>query len=308
VSERRAGAGYRASLADEELAGVTISADLSPQRVLEIPTESLPGREFESTVEEAESVPREHQSVGVDIEDVSLPDLDLRVFHAKGSSPSLDDIASQITEHDPCLEIHDHLLRLPGIQRVQDCEKDRGTPSTRSARKSLASDRFHGARSMADHEFEEGTSLNPSDYEGLQEDVRSWKLPAIETWSNLYADRDYEIRIEIPEFNCICPKTGLPDFATLTIDYVPDRDCVELKSLKLYVTNFRNLGIFHELAVNRILDDFVRAVRPRRARLEGVFNARGGIATTVRAAWPSIDAPSLHDARSQSRETRTLSQ
>ena len=127
--------------------------------------------------------------------------------------------------------------------------------------------------------------VNPSDYEGLQSDVRRLELPTLEVWTNEYPDRDYTVRIEIPEFSCICPKTGLPDFATLTIEYVPDRHCVELKSLKYYITAFRDLGIFHEHVVNRVLDDFVREVKPRSARLEGIFNARGGIATTVESRW-----------------------
>jgi len=124
------------------------------------------------------------------------------------------------------------------------------------------------------------------EYEGLQDHIRGLELPAIETWENQYPDRDYRIRIEIPEFTCICPKTGLPDFATLTLEYVPDRLCVELKSFKLYIVAYRNVGIFHEHAANKILDDFVAAVRPRGAELTGVFNARGGIATTVHVKWP----------------------
>jgi 7-cyano-7-deazaguanine reductase len=124
------------------------------------------------------------------------------------------------------------------------------------------------------------------EYEGLQETIRDLRLPEIETWENKYPDRDYTIRIEVPEFTCICPKTGLPDFATLTIEYVPDRRCVELKSLKLFIHAFRGVGIFHEHATNRILDDLVRAVRPRRLQLTGVFNARGGIATTVSVRYP----------------------
>jgi 7-cyano-7-deazaguanine reductase len=133
-------------------------------------------------------------------------------------------------------------------------------------------------------------TMTASEYEGLQEGVRELALPELETWTNQYADRDYNVRLEIPEFNCICPKTGLPDFATIEIDYVPDRLCVELKSLKQYITAFRNLGIFHEHAVNRILDDFVRAVMPRRAVIEGVFNARGGIRTSVRAEYQRGEA------------------
>ena len=124
------------------------------------------------------------------------------------------------------------------------------------------------------------------DYEGLQGHIRELRLPEIEAWENQYADRDYRIKIEVPEFTCICPKTGLPDFATLTLEYIPDRLCVELKSLKLYIHAFREVGIFHEHAANRILDDFVKAIRPRLAELTGVFNARGGIATTVSVKYP----------------------
>jgi len=87
--------------------------------------------------------------------------------------------------------------------------------------------------------------------------------------------------MEIPEFTCVCPMTGQPDFATLVLDYVPDRLCVELKSLKLYVWSYRDVGTFHEAVTNRILDDLVRATRPRLMRLEARFNVRGGILTTV---------------------------
>ncbi len=127
--------------------------------------------------------------------------------------------------------------------------------------------------------------MESNDYEGLQEDIRDLVLPDIDTWKNRYPDRDYHIRIDIAEFNCICPKTGQPDFATISIDYVPDLGCVELRSLKLYITAYRNVGVFHEHAVNRILDDFVAAVKPRSVEIEGLFNARGGITTTVRARW-----------------------
>jgi 7-cyano-7-deazaguanine reductase len=90
--------------------------------------------------------------------------------------------------------------------------------------------------------------------------------------------------MEIPEFTCLCPKTGQPDFATLVLDYVPDRLCVELKSLKLYVWSYRDEGAFHEAVTNRILDDLVRATRPRYMKLEARFNVRGGIYTSVIAA------------------------
>ena len=123
-------------------------------------------------------------------------------------------------------------------------------------------------------------------YEGLQDHVRDLQVPAIESWENQYPDRDYQVRIEIPEFTCICPKTGLPDFATLILVYVPDRLCLELKSFKLYLMAFRSVGVFHEHLVNRVLDDLVQAVQPRRAELTGCFNARGGIATTVSVKYP----------------------
>jgi len=104
---------------------------------------------------------------------------------------------------------------------------------------------------------------------------------ALETFVNPNSARDYRIHMEIPEFTCLCPKTGQPDFATLVLDYVPDRLCVELKSLKLYVWSFRNEGAFHEAVTNRILDDLARAVRPRFMRLTARFFVRGGIFTTV---------------------------
>jgi len=110
-------------------------------------------------------------------------------------------------------------------------------------------------------------------------------LPALETWPSQYAE-DYEVVVTIPEFTCICPKTGLPDFATLTITYVPDRLCVELKSLKEYVNAYRSLGICNENVVNRVLDDLVVALAPRRIAVRGVFTPRGGIQTTVEARAP----------------------
>lgn len=117
-------------------------------------------------------------------------------------------------------------------------------------------------------------------------------LPALETWPSQYA-ADYEVVITIPEFTSICPKTGLPDFATLVISYVPDRLCVELKSLKEYVNAFRSLGIFNENVVNRVLEDLVRAVAPRRIAVRGVFTPRGGIQTTVEARAPRPDGPGV---------------
>jgi 7-cyano-7-deazaguanine reductase len=109
-------------------------------------------------------------------------------------------------------------------------------------------------------------------------------LPAIETWPNQY--RGYEITISIPEYTSICPRTGLPDFGTLSIQYLPGRRCLELKSLKYYILAYRALGIFYENAVNRILEDVVRACRPKWAVVRGVFSTRGGMRTTVEARYP----------------------
>lgn len=103
----------------------------------------------------------------------------------------------------------------------------------------------------------------------------------LETFDNPAPERDYVIRIRIPEFTCLCPRTGQPDFATLHLEYIPDRVCVELKALKLYVWTFRDLGAFHEAVTNQILADLVRAVAPRFMRLTASFNVRGGIYTTV---------------------------
>ncbi|MGE5307507.1 MAG: preQ(1) synthase [Deltaproteobacteria bacterium] len=126
-----------------------------------------------------------------------------------------------------------------------------------------------------------------SSYEGLQKSVRSLKTPEIEVWENQYPDKDYAVKLEVPEFTCICPKTGLPDFASITIEYGPARYCVELKSFKLYTIWFRNVGIFHEHFVNRILDDFVKACRPKWARISATVNPRGGITTTVSREYRS---------------------
>ena len=103
----------------------------------------------------------------------------------------------------------------------------------------------------------------------------------LQTFANPAPERDYRIHMEIPEFTCLCPMTGQPDFAVLTLDYVPDRACVELKSLKLYVWSYRGQGAFHEAVTNKILGDLVRAVRPRYMKLEARFSVRGGIHTSV---------------------------
>ena len=111
----------------------------------------------------------------------------------------------------------------------------------------------------------------------------------LETFENPRPGRDYTIRIRMPEFTCLCPKTGQPDFATLHLEYVPDARCVELKSLKLYVWSFRDQGAFHEDVTNRILDDLVGATRPRFMRLTAEFNVRGGLYTHVVAEHRADD-------------------
>ena len=110
------------------------------------------------------------------------------------------------------------------------------------------------------------------------------RLPPIDTWPNQYPN--YEITVEIPEYNAICPKTGLPDFGHLIIRYVPDKECLELKSLKLYIVGYRNVGIFYENAVNRILEDCVAACKPKRMSVKGIFSSRGGISSIVEATYP----------------------
>jgi 7-cyano-7-deazaguanine reductase len=122
-------------------------------------------------------------------------------------------------------------------------------------------------------------------YKGLQKNIRRLKTPGIDTWKNQFVDKDYNIHLAYPEFTCLCPKTGLPDFATIYIDYVPDKECLELKSLKEYFISFRNVGIFHEHLVNKILEDIVAACKPRYAKVVGEINVRGGIKTTVSAEF-----------------------
>jgi 7-cyano-7-deazaguanine reductase len=123
---------------------------------------------------------------------------------------------------------------------------------------------------------------------------------SLETFPNPNPGRDYAIRMRIPEFTCLCPKTGQPDFATLHLEYVPDEQCVELKSLKLYIWSYRDEGAFHEAVTNRILDDLVQLMRPRFIRVTADFNVRGGIYTTVvaehrRTGWNPATVVELPD-------------
>ena len=132
--------------------------------------------------------------------------------------------------------------------------------------------------------------MDHQSYDGLQSDIRKMKTPSIETWENEYSDKDYTIEVTTPEFTAICPKTGLPDFGTIQINYIPDEQCVELKSLKEYFLFYRDVGIFHEHVVNKILVDFVAACNPRKVEIVGDFHVRGGIKTVIRANYEREDA------------------
>lgn len=127
--------------------------------------------------------------------------------------------------------------------------------------------------------------MKQTTYKGLQENVRKLKLPKIDVWKNKYQDKTYVVKFDTPELTCICPKTGLPDFAHIFVEYSPEVWCVELKSFKEYIVGYRNIGLFHEHAVNRILEDLIKASKPQWMKVKGVFNARGGITTTVEAEY-----------------------
>ncbi|MCA9400926.1 MAG: NADPH-dependent 7-cyano-7-deazaguanine reductase QueF [Candidatus Omnitrophica bacterium] len=126
---------------------------------------------------------------------------------------------------------------------------------------------------------------NKSTYEDLQQNIRKLKMPDIEVWTNQYPDKEYTIHLEIPEFTCICPKTGLPDFAVIHLWYQPRKTCLELKSFKMHLIAYREVGIFHEHLTNKLLEDAVKACQPRWAKIQVVMNPRGGIATTVEAEY-----------------------
>ncbi len=122
-----------------------------------------------------------------------------------------------------------------------------------------------------------------SDYQIHQKKYQSASLPALEVVDNHYAGREYLVRFEVPEFTCVCPKTGQPDFALVTIEFYPGKKLVELKSLKLHLQGYRNVGVFHEHVANKVLDTLVDAIAPRRMRVIADFNVRGGIHTVVTA-------------------------
>ena len=115
-----------------------------------------------------------------------------------------------------------------------------------------------------------------SSYEDIQEAIRQLPMPEIEIWENKYPDRDYTVYLDTDECTCICPKTGLPDFIRLKIAYIPTKTCIELKSFKMYLIAYRQVGIFHEHIVNKIMDDIVRACRPKWIRVEGIVTPQGG--------------------------------
>jgi len=117
----------------------------------------------------------------------------------------------------------------------------------------------------------------------------------LESFINPKTDRDYTIKITLPEFTCLCPKTGQPDFAKLFLEYIPDKKCIELKSLKLFIWSFRNEGAFHEAITNQILDALVKAANPKYMKLKAVFNVRGGVYTTVVCDYKSPDWKSNQD-------------
>ncbi|MEJ2613904.1 MAG: preQ(1) synthase [Ignavibacteriaceae bacterium] len=115
------------------------------------------------------------------------------------------------------------------------------------------------------------------------------KSKILEVFNNQYPDRDYTIYHEAPEFTSLCPKTGQPDFATITVEYIPDQLCIELKSLKFYLNSYRNDGIYFESATNKILDDLVEVCQPRFMRITAEFNVRGGISSTIEAEYSKED-------------------
>ena len=149
------------------------------------------------------------------------------------------------------------------------------------------------------------SSINLHDSVTLLGDLNAQPSKTLETFPNPAPNRDFHIHMEIPEFTCLCPKTGQPDFAVITLDYIADQHCVELKSLKLYIVSFRNEGCFHEAVTNRILDDLVNATQPRFMRVTARFFVRGGIFTNVvvehrKAGWYPQTPVELAQFESQS--------
>ncbi|GBF49010.1 7-cyano-7-deazaguanine reductase [Leptospira ryugenii] len=122
-------------------------------------------------------------------------------------------------------------------------------------------------------------------YEDRQDHIPQLETPKIEWFQNVYAGEEYKVEFTIPEFTAVCPKTGLPDFGTIMIEYIPREKCLELKSLKEYFLAYRNIGIFHENVVNKVLEDLVKAVDPMYLKVVGDYNVRGGVKTIVRREY-----------------------
>lgn len=142
-------------------------------------------------------------------------------------------------------------------------------------------------------------------YQGLQKNIRKMKTPKIDTWSNQYSDREYVVELTTEEFTCLCPKTGLPDFAKIDIQYQPAQACLELKSFKYYLIFYRQIGIFHEHLVNKILEDIVNACQPCWAKVVVVMKTRGGIDTTVTAEYGYHSRKGSDDQKKRKKATRT---
>ncbi|EKR72842.1 preQ(1) synthase [Leptospira noguchii] len=118
-------------------------------------------------------------------------------------------------------------------------------------------------------------------YDGRQDHIPSLQTPEIESFTNVYEGKDYTIDFTVPEFTAVCPKTGLPDFGVILVSYIPNKRCIELKSFKEYILSYRNVGIFHEFLVNKILEDLINSIDPKYIKVIGDYNARGGIKTIV---------------------------
>lgn len=131
----------------------------------------------------------------------------------------------------------------------------------------------------------ENQNQTKGEYDGRQNHIRGLETPPVEVFENIYADREYTIEIDMPEFTAICPKTGLPDFGVIKIKYKPQAVCLELKSLKEYFLFFRNVGIFHENVVNKTVDDLVKACQPAYLEVMATYNVRGGITTVVKREY-----------------------
>src|SRR5229473_310852 len=161
-----------------------------------------------------------------------------------------------------------------------------------------SSKQLHLARSRVAIQWFRGALMPDYTAEHARAGINA-KLPALETWPNQFPG--YIITTRFPEYSSVCPKTGLPDFGTITIQYMPKKDCIELKALKMYLLAYRSLGIFYENAVNKILRDIVEAVRPEWCVVRGEFTPRGGLTTSIFARWPKINMKSKRGRKGRPR-------